>query len=552
MKKPRTGSSASPLEVASLTAGAALAAMLTLASPAGPAPLTGQERLGTIDFPTSGSPAAQQHFLRGVLLLHSFEYESAAAAFRRAQETEPGFAMAYWGEAMTYNHPVWNERDTGAGRAALGRLAPTRPERAAKAPSDRERRYLEAVELLYADGPKARQDTAYAEAMERLARDFPGDDEAKTFYALSLLGLNQGERDFRSYVRAAAVALPVFERNPDHPGAAHYVIHAFDDPIHAPLGLPAARAYSKIAPDAAHAQHMTSHIFVAMGMWDDVVAANEVAFEVFGRRSGHYSSWLQYGYLQQGRYADAFRFLELVKRHSTDGRGGRGLGSYLAQMWARQIAETEEWDGPALAIHVPTEGLGAGAATVDFAAGLAAIGRDDRAGAEAALGRMAALNRRLEGEGVPASVLGTPKVLERSLRALVLEAAEDPEAALVELEAAAKLEASLPFEFGPPVTIKPPRELKGELLLGLDRPAEALAEFQLAAARTPRRVQVLLGIARAAAALGDTERAVEAYAELKRVWRHADPEPPDFAEAGDYLREHSPGDGEAEKGAGDR
>src|SRR6059058_4485928 len=272
-------------------------------------------RLGTIDFPTAGAPAARAPFIRGVLLLHSFEYGDAARAFREAQRLDSGFALAYWGEAMTYTHPVWNEQDGNAARAALQRLAATRDARRAKAPTRREQAYLDAVEILYGDGSKAVRDTAYSLAMGRLVARFPADREAKVFYALSLLGLNQGVRDVPSYLRAAAIVDTVFRENPNHPGAAHLLIHSYDDPIHAPLGLAAARAYSKIAPDAAHAQHMTTHIFLALGMWDEVVAQNVVAVRQTAAVPGHYTEWLGYGYLQAGRFGESRSVLDSVRAH---------------------------------------------------------------------------------------------------------------------------------------------------------------------------------------------------------------------------------------------
>src|SRR6266550_3608409 len=152
-------------------------------------------RLGTIDFPTSGAPAAQAQFTRGVLLLHSFEYQDAAQAFRAAQRIDPAFALAYWGEALTYTHPVWNEQDGNAARAALLRLGPTPGARRAKALTPREQAYLDAVEILYGEGSKPARDTAYSLARERPVARFPAGREAKVFYALSLLGLNQGMRD---------------------------------------------------------------------------------------------------------------------------------------------------------------------------------------------------------------------------------------------------------------------------------------------------------------------------------------------------------------------
>src|SRR5205809_3720840 len=154
-------------------------------------------RLGTIDFPTSGAPTAQTQFIRGVLLLHSFEYQDAARAFREAQRLDSALALAYWGEALSYTHPLWNEQDLNAARAALQRLGPTAAARRAQAPTLREQAYLDAVEILYGEGSKAERDTAYSTAMGRLVERFPADREARVFYALPLLGLNQGGETFR-------------------------------------------------------------------------------------------------------------------------------------------------------------------------------------------------------------------------------------------------------------------------------------------------------------------------------------------------------------------
>lgn len=209
-----------------------LAAFACLCASAGA--LSAQEpQLGSVTFPTSGSAAAQERFVEGVLWLHSFEYESAAEAFREAQQLEPDFAMAYWGEAMTYNHSLWQQRDRDAAVAVLERLATTPEARRAKAPTEREKMFLDAVEALWAEGPKAERDTAYYYVMQDLAKEHADDPEAQAFYALSILGLSQAVRVFPSYMRAAAIADELLRLNPDHPGAAHYLIHSVDDPIHA-------------------------------------------------------------------------------------------------------------------------------------------------------------------------------------------------------------------------------------------------------------------------------------------------------------------------------
>ena len=287
------------------------------------------DQLGRLDFPTSTrNAAAQTAFVRGMLLLHLFEYPAAKEAFLEAQRLDPDFAMAYWGEAMTYTHPLWNQQDLAAARAALARLAPDAAGRAAKAPTAREKAWLAAAEQLYGEGDKPARDARFAEAMAAMDRQFPEDDEAKLFHALGLLGKAQGERDVPDFLAAARIAQSVFLRNPDHPGAAHYWIHGMDDPEHAAGALEAARNLSQIAPAAPHAQHMTSHIFMALGMWDDVVAANERAEKVTEAqlaergqpafRCGHYSEWLQYGYFQQGRPDDALRVLADCERQGPE------------------------------------------------------------------------------------------------------------------------------------------------------------------------------------------------------------------------------------------
>lgn len=456
-----------------------------------------QSRLGTITFPNSGAAAAQPAFLRGTLLLHSFEYEDATRSFKEAQRIDPSFALAYWGEALSYIHPVWNQQDLAAARAALARLGATPEARRARAPTPREQAYLEAIEILYGEGSKPHRDTLYAAAMERLVRAFPDDDEAKAFYALALLGLGQGERDVWSYMRAAAVAQEVFERNPDHPGAAHYVIHSFDDPTHAPLGLKAARAYSRIAPDAAHAQHMTSHIFVALGIWDDVVAANEQAMRVTERQMGrspvgcrHYNEWLEYGYLQQGRLKDAAR---LVEECRVDVERRQGAAGSLERMQAMYLADTTDWQG-----SMPSKTL------FDGASGGS----------------------------------GPGEVMQRMRLAVELAAKQQTDAALAELGRAADLEERLPFEFGPPATYKPPRELEGELLLRLNRPADAARAFRQALRRTPERAAALLGLARASTKAGDNATAVATYGRLKAIWHRADPGCRPLAEAENFLARH--------------
>lgn len=475
----------------------------------------GAQALGTISFPNSGNAAAQSPFMRGVLYLHSFEYESAAAAFREAQKADPDFALAYWGEAMTHTHPVWNEQNLPAARAILARLAPDPAGRRTKARTHREQMYMNAVEALYGTGTKPKRDTLFERAIEQLTRTHPDDDEAKVFHALALLGLNQGVRETTAYMRAGAIAEDVLRRNTNHPGAAHFVIHAFDDPVHAPLGLWAARLYARIAPEAPHAQHMTSHIFLAMGMWDDVVSQNIVAagHNHGAMRAGHYTSWLGYGYLQQGRYDQARKHLETV-RANVASPSRRGEQPSLIMMRAHYLIDSERWEDPAASWDLGAAGVFADARAADaFATGYAALLRSDRALADAAA---TALNA-LQTDGAEMA----PRILALALRAAIHAASDKADSAVVLLRQATKLEDSMPLEFGPPAIVKPSHELLGEVLLDAGRAAEAQREFTRALELTPGRSRSLVGLARAAAIAGDRDASRRAAQHVLRNWSTA-------------------------------
>jgi tetratricopeptide (TPR) repeat protein len=481
-------------------------------------------RLGTVSFPTSSTPAAREAFVTGVLYLHSFQYESAEKEFRRAEVLEPGFAMAYWGEAMTYNHGVWNEQDSVSARAALQRLAPTRDARRALAPTERERHYLEAIEQLYGAGSKPRRDTLYARVMEQLVRDEPLDLEAKAFYALALLGLNQGVRDTVTYLRAARYADTVFRANPTHPGAAHYLIHSFDDPIHASRGLEAARAYSHIAPDAAHAQHMTTHIFLAMGMWDEVVSQNRIAVGLTATVPGHYSSWLVYGLIQQGRY-DAARDLIETLRKSLAGGGLRNGYTALVEMRSHYLLHSQDWRGSVFNHRVSYDKMTTLGNVLDvFTDGVIAYRRRDDSALSSAAVELARLVDALQvdlGPGDPGAMAG--RVMARELGGMQLFLGGSRESAVRLLREAAAIEDAMPMEFGPPLIVDPSHEVLGDMLLEMD-PSAAKLEFERALLLAPGRSRALIGLARAAVATGDKSTAVRAIGRVSLNWHAADPD----------------------------
>ena len=489
-----------------------------------PGSLVGQDPpLGSVSFPNSGNARAQASFIRGVLLLHSFEYEDAAKEFEAARRADAGFALAYWGDAMTRTHGLWNEQDSTAARSILAQLGPGSEARAAKAPTVREQGYLAAVEALYGPGSKPRRDTLYSRAMSRLVARFPDDDEAKAFYALSLMGLNQGVRSVASYMQAGAIALELLERHPDHPGAAHYVIHAFDDPIHAPLGLRAARAYSHIAPGADHAQHMTTHIFLALGMWPEVVAQNTIASGADSSlwQPGHYTMWLGYGLAQEGRFQVAHKLL--VRLHNqlpaTATAGRRG---YLAILRAHQVISAETWDDSSLAWTIDLSDATVVPKAIDaFTHGYAGLQRGDVPTARRGIYAIHALGgSKPGGYGELPEV---PRILVGMLEAGVMRAGGDEAKAIAMLDSLGNLVETLPADFGPPDVVKPVHELLGEWLLAARRPKEAEQAFTRALRLAPGRLRSLQGLGRAAEASNDPEVAEAARRTLDALRTIADP-----------------------------
>ncbi|HEV8137258.1 MAG TPA: hypothetical protein VGP85_21455 [Pyrinomonadaceae bacterium] len=472
---------------------------------------------GHVAFANSGSPAAQKNFLEGLALLHDFEYPAAADAFRRAQTTDPDFAMAYWGEAMTFNHPVWMQQDLNAGRAALNKLGPTSSKRRAKAKTDREKEYLDAVEILYGDGTKEQRDFKYMDAMAKLHADYPEDVDATAFYGLAILGTAHEGRNETTYMRAAGVLEEAWINNHEHPGLLHYLIHSYDDPTHAPLGLRAARLYAKIAPDAGHAQHMTSHIFLALGMWKETVDANIAAIAAANRqrqgrspiRCGHYPSWLGYAYLQLGQLDKAKVTLSACRAalesqttmdhnsHSMDPDTSLS-GSFANMLLRYQIdggdgsGEISEWTLPR------TAGSGARLDFV-FARLMNQVLQKNVVAARQSLTELEATAREAKDVLTKASDSDPtyrvrPDIVLLEARALIAEQDNGLAGAEKLLRQAVALEETLPIAFGPPTIDKPTYELLGEFLLRRGRKDESRAAFQRALARTPGRRLPLAGL----------------------------------------------------------
>ena len=487
--------------------------------------------LGETTFENSGSEQAQQAFLRGILLLHSFEYPDAREAFVEARKIDPGFAMAYWGEAMTHNQPIWYSQSLQGARGALEALAGDLHGRQAKAPTEREKDYLGAVDALFYGGDdKLSRDIAYMEAMEHIATKYPEDLDAQAFYALSILGTVHHGRDFATYMRAAAVAEEVFAKNPQHPGAAHYLIHSYDDAVHAPLGLRAARVYSRIAPAAAHALHMPSHIFVSMGMWDEVEALNIASFEAsdarmkrkglsVNARSFHARQWLAYSYLQQGRYEEAGQLLDDMVQDVLDGGESSGARYHLAEMRATHVVETREWDSDILNMDVDSDGLRPESVAADhFVTGMAALKQGNEKLARQKVKALMDL-KDLKGRDEKAV-----RIVQHQLKAALLKHEGNHDEALKLVVKAAEMENKLPLAYGPPFPVKPAYEMLGEYYLESGQARKAQEAFQSALARAPKRALSLLGLAMAAEKAGNDDVARAARATLHDIWHQADAE----------------------------
>jgi tetratricopeptide (TPR) repeat protein len=521
-------------------------------------------KLGSVDFPTSGSPQAQTYFLRGLAALHSFWFEEAFDNFKQAADIDPDFMMAYWGEAMSYNHPLWAQQDAESARKIIAKIHDT-PKLTA-----REREYLDAVKALYGKGDKLERDFAYSKAMAKEYHDYPEDMEGACFYALSLLGtVRPGDKGFKRQMQAGAIALEVYRKNPNHPGAAHYIIHAFDDPDHAILALPAALRYAEIAPEASHARHMPAHIFVQLGMWPEAAASNESAWAVSDAwvkrknlsitlRDYHSFHWLTYVYLQQGRDAKAAELIAML-RATVENLGSEGatwpMQQSLENMMAEYVVGAQSWDkakdffplaakpGASSQMDKASEHTGAHAmGGQSYQGGDQAMSLFVRGLADAELGNAAARTSAEKlhamAETLKTGMAYRAKLVE--IMALEVDAVSKAgsgktDAAIEMMKQAISIEDEMSPPSGPPDSIKPPRELFGEILLRANRFKEAVDQFDAALAREPNRARSLIGRARALTGAGNAAEAKEAYEKFSLIWKLADSNLPELNEARRYT-----------------
>jgi len=501
------------------------------------------DQLGEINFPVHANKQAQPFFQKGLLLLHSFEYDDAAENFVKAEELDSTCVMAYWGEAMTYNHSLWRFQDYEKGKAALNKLASSPEARAAKATVDLEKDFIAAVGELYEKGSKAQRDSTYAAYMEAMYKKYPGNNEVAAFYSVALLGSVEVGRDEKVYEHAAEIAKEVLSRNPNHPGALHYLIHSYDDPKHAALALDAADKYSLVAPAAGHALHMPSHIYLALGMWNKVVSSNEAAWPATVARKEnkklsndalgyHYLQWLQYGYLQQSRKEEAKKILEEMKVYCDTLPSSRAR-EHLVFMKTTYLVESGDWNSDAVNITVDLSGINISTrAMYYFVEGMKAYNKKDNGTlseiilklnserlveAKKALGTNVSSCMSVNGNTANLLDVQQAEVMELELRTLQAWIKKDTTATENFFKQATTLENSISYSFGPPVIVKPSNEMYGEWLLEMNRPKEALDQFNLTLKGAPNRVLSLQGKMKAASMIGDNATALKTDSILKAI-----------------------------------
>jgi tetratricopeptide (TPR) repeat protein len=514
---------------------------------------------------TSCSPIVAAEFDRALLLLHNFWYARALDRFTQVAKNDPQCAMAYWGAAMTYNHPFWDPPTPADERAAW---ALVQKGMSAQEASAREKLYLTAVAALYKDagaGTKSERDQRYRDAMEALYARYP-DDETTLFYGLSILGaIPEGTKGFEQQEQAAKLFEKVYAHQPDHPGVLHYLIHAYDDPEHAQRGLQAARAYAQAAAAVPHALHMPSHIFTRLGYWDESAATNLRGWEVSeadvksagesgAYRDFHNLTYLEYAYIQLGRYRDARHTVDIIsaqyqvlpdKKTAPDtpeleSRHVRGRTIYAVpdrvvygyfDMLTRLLVESGRWDEAArLPLVVGSRDFVA--VKLQWEAKAASVRRDTGA-ARVAAAKLVSLSQE-PGQHPFVQLIITLQAKEAE--AFAAEAAADSGTAVARLNEAVAIEDSIDDLSQPPYPAIPANELCGNLLLELNRPAEASTYFQKALLRTPNRPKIVFGLARAAQALRQDETARKRYEEFLAIWRTADPDRPELAQARLFLR----------------
>jgi hypothetical protein len=543
-----------------ITLGVAIAALAVLARPTvgadpsehGSHGAAAGTQMGEVSFATSCAPAVQSRFNQAVWVLHSFWYEEAVKMFTAISQDDPGCAMAYWGLAMSKWYPLWFPPSpamlqSGSEAVAKGLAVPPKTER--------ERGYLEAIGAFYRGSDKLDHRTralAYEKAMGELHARYPDDREAAVFYALALDATwPPTDKSYANLKQAAAILEPIWVEQPDHPGVIHYLIHSYDTPALAESGLKAARRYAAIAPAVPHAQHMPSHIFTRLGLWQESIESNLIgnrvaaayAAETFGpggydQETVHTLDYLAYAYLQTAQDQSAKRVVDLIAAMKKGQSANLPIAYALAAIPARYALERRQWSEAAslkpVTPEFPWDRFPWAAAMTAYARALGAAQTGDVAGAQAELAILQGYKDKLA-EAKNDYWANQVEVQRLGAAAMLAQAQGDGAQALALSQAATDLEASMDKHPATPGMVLPARELRADLLLARNDAAGALAEYQGVLRTDPNRFRSVLGRARAAKAAGDTTTAKEAYQYLMVLCIDADTMRPELAEAKSFL-----------------
>jgi len=493
--------------------------------------------LGSVRFPSSCNAAASRSVERGVALLHSFWYEEAGQGFGDAAAADSTCAMAYWGQATSLMHPLWapsSAKDLQDG-AALAQRA-----QALAAPTARERGYVDAIRAFYAGGGQLRfvdRVRAWSDGLASLHAAVPADTEAAIFYALSLIAVAQNSPPDTTYAlqrQAGDLLEPLFQIQPDHPGLAHYLIHAYDAPALAARAVRAADRYASIAPSVPHALHMPSHIYTRLGMWDASIASNAHAaaaarrYEIAQHLDAvwdqrlHAMDYMAYAYLQEGRDGAARRLVDAAASMQRWTPPHASAAEYaLAAIPARYALERGRWRAAAALTLRPDLVEPGAIAVTHFARAVGAARSGDTVEARSALTALGSVDDSLAARRVPiwAGAVHAERLAASAWLAL---ASGDTASALKLAGDAADLEEMTPKHPVTPGAILPARELQGDMLLAVGRPAEALTAYTASLARAPRRARAIAGAITAARRMGDHDAERKWRAEYRALMARAD------------------------------
>jgi tetratricopeptide (TPR) repeat protein len=503
--------------------------------------------LGELQHQFTISNKAESSFEKGLLLLHSFEYEDSREAFQQAISEDASEIMGYWGEAMTHYQALWGLQDVEKGRLVLSKLGENKEERLTKISDPLEMDFWLGVEILYGEGELKERNSAYARHMGELYEKYPANQEVAAFYALALMWAEDTYGDDREI--SSRVASGILQENPNHPGALHYMIHIYDHPDYADNAQEAADLYSKVAPDATHALHMPSHIYLALGMWNDVVASNEISYAASVRRMErkelsdasrgfHSFAWLHYGYLQQNRLDKA---TELLKDMYvlTEKAGTPSARGYLLSMQNAQIVTLGYLPDKRAPMSVQYDDLGLRSKamwhmTSAFYASKSNDALKIKQETDTLEIHIEAARLLITDEGVAMCAAGPTRyaptkfsiieaeVVVEEMKALYAQVSGDAGTLEAHLKKAVSLEDQLPPPVGPPDVVLPSYEMYGQWLLENGRAEEALDFFNKSLKRTPNRLNALQGKLKALKNLAREQEALEAE-QLIATFASSDP-----------------------------